>query len=55
MNAATEEPDAPLLQVRCPNCNKLAGEVSERARVRIKCSRCGEVFAGHVVAQRSPR
>lgn len=41
-----------LVQVRCPNCNKLAAEVSERARVRIKCARCGEVFGGRVVAQR---
>lgn len=38
-----------LLQVRCPACNKLAGEVSEQARVRIKCSRCGEVFGGTVI------
>lgn len=41
--------DQHLLQVRCPACNKLAGEVSEQAHVRIKCSRCREVFEGKVV------
>lgn len=35
---------ASLLQVRCPNCGKLAAEAALGSRLRVKCSRCRQMF-----------
>lgn len=32
------------LQVRCPNCRRLACEATPGSRLRVKCVRCGEWF-----------
>ena len=35
----------PLVQVRCPACNRLAAEAAPGSRLRVKCVRCGRMFA----------
>ena len=34
----------PLIQVRCPFCNRLAAEATPGSRLRVKCVRCGRMF-----------
>lgn len=31
--------------VRCPACNRLAAEAAPGSRLRVKCVRCGRMFA----------
>jgi phage FluMu protein Com len=31
-------------QVRCPTCGKLVAEASPGSRLRVKCSRCRDLF-----------
>ena len=34
----------PLIQVRCPHCNKLAAEAAPGSKLRVRCVRCRQDF-----------
>jgi phage FluMu protein Com len=41
-----------LVQVRCPACNRLACEAARGSLLRVKCSRCGEMFERYLRLRR---
>lgn len=43
--------EAPFIQVRCPNCNRMAAEAAPGSRLRVKCTRCRQVFGLNIPRQ----